>query len=127
VEKENRIHSRTEVECPVTMITPNVPVPAITQDISLSGAAIRFAEPPPLVASPVRFVFKPKIGHFPFLKSRQELMWQCSTIITPFRTSEPNVFPPQRFLILGSASPQTRQTFFVGLIKVALHLAHLRG
>ena len=73
VEKENRIHSRTEVECPVTMITPNGPVPAITQDISLSGAAIRFAEPPPLVSSPVRFVFKPKMGHF--LVAIAEIVW----------------------------------------------------
>ena len=73
VEKENRIHSRTEVECPVTMITPNGPVPAITQNISLSGAAIRFAEPPPPVASPVRFVFKPRMGHF--LVAIAEIVW----------------------------------------------------
>ena len=77
VEKENRIHSRTEVECPVTMITPNGPVPAITQNISLSGAAIRFAEPPPLVASPVRFVFKPKIGHF--LVAIAEIIWSYNS------------------------------------------------
>lgn len=84
VEKENRIHSRTEVECPVTMITPNVPVPAITQDISLSGAAIRFAEPPPLVASPVRFVFKPKIGHF--LVAIAEIVWSSNS-----KDHQPNV------------------------------------
>jgi hypothetical protein len=73
VNKENRIHFRVEVECPVTMITPNGPVPAITQNISLSGAAIRFAEPPPLVASPIRFVFKPKMGHF--LVAIAEIVW----------------------------------------------------
>jgi len=73
VDKENRIHHRAEVECPVTMITPNGPVPGITQNISLSGAAIRFAEPPPLVASAVRFVFKPKIGHF--LVAIAEIVW----------------------------------------------------
>jgi len=77
VEKENRIHARAEVECPVTMITPNGPVPAITQNISLSGAAIRFAEPPPLVASPVRFVFKPKIGHF--LVAIAEIVWSSNS------------------------------------------------
>mgnify|MGYP003702243869 FL=1 len=76
VEKENRIHSRTEVECPVTMITPNGPVPAITQNFSLSGAAIRFAEPPPLVASPVRFVFKPRMGHF--LVAIAEIVWSSN-------------------------------------------------
>ena len=84
VEEENRIHSRTEVECPVTMITPNGPVPAITQDISLSGAAIRFAEPPPLVASPVRFVFKPRIGHF--LVAIAEIVWTSNS-----RDQQPNV------------------------------------
>jgi len=73
VNKENRIHARANVECPVTMITPNGPVPAITQNISLSGAAIRFAEPPPLVDSPIRFVFKPKIGHF--LVAIAEIVW----------------------------------------------------
>ena len=73
VEKENRIHSRTEIECPVTMITPNGPVVASTENISLSGAAIRFAEPPPPVASPVRFVFKPKMGHF--LVAIAEIVW----------------------------------------------------
>ena len=78
VEKENRIHSRTEVECPVTMITPNGPVPAITQNISLSGAAIRFAEPPPLVGSPIRFVFKPKMGHF--LVAIAEIVWSNNSI-----------------------------------------------
>ena len=76
--EENRIHSRTEVECPVTMITQNGPVPAITQNISLSGAAIRFAESPPLVASPVRFVFKPKTGHF--LVAIAEIVWSNSSI-----------------------------------------------
>jgi hypothetical protein len=78
VNKENRIHSRVEVECPVTMITPNGPVPAITQNISLSGAAIRFAEPPPLVASPIRFVFKPKMGHF--LVAIAEIVWSNNSI-----------------------------------------------
>ena len=77
VEKENRIHSRTEVECPVTMITPNGPVPAITQNISLSGAAIRFDEPPPLVASPIRFVFKPRMGHF--LVAIAEIVWSSNS------------------------------------------------
>ena len=84
VEKENRIHSRTEVECPVTMITPNGPVPAITQNISLSGAAIRFAEPPPLVASPLRFVFKPKMAHF--LVAIAEIVWSSNS-----RDHQPNV------------------------------------
>ena len=84
VEKENRIHARAEVECPVTMITPNGPVPAITQNISLSGAAIRFAEPPPLVASPVRFVFKPKIGHF--LVAIVEIIWSSNS-----KDQEPSV------------------------------------
>ena len=84
VEKENRIHARTEVECPVTMITPNGPVPAITQDISPSGAAIRFAEPPPLVASPVRFVFKPRIGHF--LVAIAEIVWSSNS-----KDHQPNV------------------------------------
>jgi hypothetical protein len=78
VEKENRIHARVEVECPVTMITPNGPVPATTQNISLSGAAIRFAEPPPLVASPIRFVFKPKIAHF--LVAIAEIVWSDNSI-----------------------------------------------
>ena len=84
VNKENRIHSRTEVECPVTMITPNGPVPGITQNISLSGAAIRFAEPPPLVASPVRFVFKPKMGHF--LVAIAEIVWSSNS-----KDQEPSV------------------------------------
>lgn len=84
VEKEDRIHARAEVECPVTMITPNGPVPAITQDISLSGAAIRFAEPPPLVASPLRFVFKPKMGHF--LVAIAEIVWSSNS-----RDHQPNV------------------------------------
>jgi hypothetical protein len=78
VEKENRIHARAGVECPVTMITPNGPVPAITQNISLSGAAIRFAEPPPLVASPIRFVFKPKMAHF--LVAIAEIVWSDNSI-----------------------------------------------
>ena len=78
VNKENRIHFRVEVECPVTMITPNGPVPAITQNISLSGAAIRFAEPPPLVASPIRFVFKPKMGHF--LVAIAKIVWSNNSI-----------------------------------------------
>jgi hypothetical protein len=78
VEKENRIHSRVAVECPVTMITPNGPVPARTQDISLSGAAIRFAEPPPLVVAPVRFVFKPKMAHF--LVAIAEIVWSNNSI-----------------------------------------------
>jgi hypothetical protein len=78
VERENRIHTRIEVECPVTMITADGPVPAITQNISLSGAAIRFAEPPPLVASPIRFVFKPKIGHF--LVAIAEIVWSDNSI-----------------------------------------------
>jgi hypothetical protein len=60
------------------MITPNGPVPAITQNISRSGAAIRFAEPPPLVASPIRFVFKPKIGHF--LVAIAEIVWSNNSI-----------------------------------------------
>ena len=77
VEKENRIHPRVEVECPVTMITPNGPVPAITQNVSLSGAAIRFTEPPPLVASPLRFVFKPKMGHF--LVAIAEIVWSSNS------------------------------------------------
>jgi hypothetical protein len=84
VDKENRIHSRAEVECPVTMITPSGPVPAITQNISLSGAAIRFAEPPPLVASPVRFVFKPGVGHF--LVAIAEIVWSSNS-----EDHEPNV------------------------------------
>jgi hypothetical protein len=78
VDEENRIHARADVECPVTMITPNGPVPAITQNISLSGAAIRFAEPPQLVASPIRFVFKPKIGHF--LVVIAEIVWSDNSI-----------------------------------------------
>ena len=77
VEKENRIHTRAEVECPVTMITPNGPVPAITENISLSGAAIRFAEPPPLTASPVRFVFKPKVARF--LVAIAEIVWSSNS------------------------------------------------
>ena len=77
VEKENRIHSRAEVACPVTMITPNGPVPGITQNVSLSGAAICFAEPPPLVASAVRFVFKPKMGHF--LVAIAEIVWSSNS------------------------------------------------
>jgi hypothetical protein len=85
VEKENRIHPRTEVECPATMITPNGPVPATTQDISLSGAAIRFAEPPPLVASPVRFVFKPRIGDF--LVAIAEIVWTSNS-----EDHEPSVY-----------------------------------
>jgi hypothetical protein len=60
------------------MITPNGPVPAITQNISLSGAAIRFAEPPPLVGSPIRFVFKPKMG--PFLVAIAEIVWSNNSI-----------------------------------------------
>jgi hypothetical protein len=59
------------------MITPNGPVPAITQNISLGGAAIRFAEPPPLVASPLRFVFKPKMGHF--LVAIAEIVWSSNS------------------------------------------------
>jgi hypothetical protein len=77
VDKENRIHRRAEVECPVTMISPNGPVPGITQNISLSGAAIRFAEPPPLVASAVRFVFKPRMGHF--LVAIAEIAWSSNS------------------------------------------------
>ena len=77
VEKENRIHSRVEVECPVTMITPNGPVLGITQNVSLSGAAIRFTEPPPLVASPLRFVFKPKMAHF--LVAIAEIVWSSNS------------------------------------------------
>ena len=84
VEEDNRTHSRTEVECPVTMITPNGPVPAITQNISLSGAAIRFAEPPPPVASPVRFVFKPRMGHF--LVAIAKIVWSDNS-----RDHEPSV------------------------------------
>ena len=83
-EKENRIYARSEVECPVTMITPNGPVPAITHNISLSGAAILFAEPPPLVASAVRFVFKPDVGHF--LVAIAEIVWSSNS-----RDREPNV------------------------------------
>jgi hypothetical protein len=55
------------------MITPNGPVVAITENISLSGAAFRFAEPPPPVTSPVRFVFKPRMGHF--LVAIAEIVW----------------------------------------------------
>ena len=77
VETENRIHSRAEVACPVTMITPNGPVLGITQNVSIGGAAIRFDESPPLVASAVRFVFKPKMGHF--LVAIAEIVWSSNS------------------------------------------------